>query len=176
MLVLSALVNLSLLLSKKFSRRSCSFATQIFVENNKVRYAGEPIGVILAETRHAALAAAKLVKVEYDVQGKPVIDIPSALARAAKEGKLGTLAKETFESKLKSGLKAPHTIKGEFKVGSQIHMPTEPTICLCIPRDDSMDVHCSTQFVRHVQNAVATALGWSCNAYVSYPRSFNYWR
>ena len=139
-------------------------SSQIFVQDNKViRYAGEPIGAIIAKTRHAALSAVALVKVEYSSMEKPIIDIPNALAKASREGNLDGVAQERFVSQKRSSLKAPHSIKGEFKVPTQIHMPTEPMVSICIPRDECMDVHCSTQYVTHVQNAVATALGWPCN-------------
>ena len=130
----------------------------------KIRYAGEPIGVIVAETRDAAFRARALVKVEYDAVEKPVLDISSALEKAAKQGKLfhDHLDEPVTSTSERIG-DAPHTLKGEYKVHAQLHIPMEPQVCICFPRDDCMDVYSATQDVYHVQRAVATGLGLACN-------------
>lgn len=136
---------------------------QVFAQD-KLRYAGEPIGVIVAETRDAAFRAKALVKVEYEAVEKPILDISTALEKAAKEGKLfHDHLDEPVTSKSERISNAPHNFKGEYKVHAQLHFPMETQVCICLPRDDCMDVYSATQDVNHVQRAVATALGLDCN-------------
>lgn len=44
-----------------------------------IKHAGQPVGVILAETQQLALSCVKLVKVEYTDVGKPVIHVRQAI-------------------------------------------------------------------------------------------------
>lgn len=51
---------------------------QIFVEG-RVKYAGQPIGLMVAKDRDTAYRAAKLVIVEYEDVKKPILTIKEAL-------------------------------------------------------------------------------------------------
>lgn len=50
----------------------------MFVEERSL-YAGQPVGVVVAEDRNTAICAATLVKVEYEDIQKPVLTIKDAI-------------------------------------------------------------------------------------------------
>lgn len=56
-----------------------------------------------------------------------------------------------------------HEIKGEFELGSQFHFTIEPQACLCIPKEDELDVYSSTQWIHNTQAAIAKVLGVKMN-------------
>jgi len=131
---------------------------QILVET-EVSCAGQALGIILAETREAALAGAKKVKVEYAAIEKPVIGIEDALQLAEKEGLLDKMFIGSFPSiPLEGDEETPcvHSIEGQFKIGGQAHFHMEMQGCICVPMEDGMDIFCGTQWV---DQTVAGALG-----------------
>ena len=58
---------------------------QIFVED-KVLASGQAVGLVVAETREIAVAASKKVKIEYENQQKPIIDIKEGVELAKQNG------------------------------------------------------------------------------------------
>ena len=56
--------------------------TQVPLAKDKVRYAGEPVALVVAETEAEAHAAARAVIVDVDVE-EPVITIDEAIARGS---------------------------------------------------------------------------------------------
>lgn len=53
-------------------------STQVLVEERSL-YAGQPVGMVVAEDRNTAICAAALVKVEYEDIQKPVLTIKEAI-------------------------------------------------------------------------------------------------
>ncbi|XP_035716520.1 indole-3-acetaldehyde oxidase [Folsomia candida] len=128
----------------------------IFVKD-KVRHAGQAVGLILAESRAIALEAAKKVRIVYSDVKKPVLDMKDSLKLAEKKGENCIL--EIRKTSPSGDEKGTQTIKGEFRVGSQYHMSMETQSCICVPREDGMDVFCATQYPDLVQSVVASAIG-----------------
>lgn len=119
-------------------------AVQIFAVD-KVHYHGQSLGLILATSREVAAKAAKLVKVHYTNESKPVVNIDEAIEKAKNEG---TFMKQTggkFSSKPVDSINVAHTLKGTVRAGSQYHFFMETHSVVCYPREDGIDVHCSTQ-------------------------------
>ncbi|CAG7707626.1 unnamed protein product [Allacma fusca] len=141
----------------------------IFVKD-KIRFAGEVIGMILAESRELAYKAVSMVEVYYQNREKPILDIPSALEKAEKEGKLSecivTIRKPT-EDPIKD---APNNISGEFHTGGQYHFHMETQVAICVPKEGCMDVYSATQTASFTQFAVANCLGVSCSSINVYVR------
>ncbi|XP_039280868.1 xanthine dehydrogenase/oxidase isoform X1 [Nilaparvata lugens] len=131
---------------------------KIFCDED-VWYAGQPIGVIVADSWDLANRAARLVKVEYSHLNKPLITVPDVLA-TKDQTRIMPLGEVKAKSK-KDNVK--HVIKGRMELGKQYHFTIEPQTCLCIPKEDGMDVISSTQWTHNVQSAVSVALGIPTN-------------
>ncbi|XP_066997187.2 xanthine dehydrogenase [Anabrus simplex] len=130
--------------------------------SGEVRYAGQPLGIIVAETQLVAQKAAKLVTVEYENVKKPVLTIRDALnsgdaSRMLEKGKI-----EPSDPSAKALSK--HTIKGSFEIGGQYHYTMETQTCLCVPLEDGMDVYPSCQWMDLTQIAISQALAVSENS------------
>ncbi|KAK7794360.1 hypothetical protein R5R35_007242 [Gryllus longicercus] len=132
-----------------------------------VKFAGEALGIVVAETQDIAVRASKLVKVDYKDVKKPVLTIREVLSsgdksRIADKGKI-----DPTDPKAKS--EAKHVIKGNFDIGGQYHFTMETQSCVCIPIEDGMDVYSATQWMDLTQFAISQALGIpenSINVYV----------
>jgi xanthine dehydrogenase large subunit len=127
----------------------------------EVRYVGQPVFAVIAETRDAARRAAARAKgvltidplppvlTPYDahVKGQYVLP-PMHLTRSTREGG----ARAAIAA-------APRKLKATFDVGGQEQFYLEGQISYAIPKEDGcMLVHCSTQHPSEMQHLVAHAL------------------
>ncbi|XP_049839222.1 uncharacterized protein LOC126284382 [Schistocerca gregaria] len=128
---------------------------EIFCSGN-VKYNGQPVGVIVAESHVIADEAAKLVKINYDVVNEPIIHLRDALKSGDKSRVMviGEI-KPTDTGKRKN---AKHVIKGSFDIGKQYHYTMETQCAVCIPTEDGMDVYAATQWMDETQIAISQAL------------------
>lgn len=128
----------------------------VFAER-RVEFHGQPIFAVVAETREAARAAARLARIEYR-------DLPADLDVDAAIASGGALVTEPLT--LQRGdaaaalAAAPRRLKGRMRIGGQDHFYLEGQIALAIPGEDQeMTVFSSTQHPSEVQHMVAHALG-----------------
>ncbi|MFT4013067.1 MAG: xanthine dehydrogenase molybdopterin binding subunit [Paracoccus sp. (in: a-proteobacteria)] len=128
-----------------------------------VRFLGQPIFAVIAETRDQARRACKLARVEYE-------ELPHALdAIGARDAGMGYVTKPL---KLKRGDmagmdRAPLRTTGRLTVGGQEHFYLESQIAFAIPgEDDEVIVNTSTQHPSEVQHMVAHVLDVPSNAVV----------
>ncbi|XP_018304049.1 xanthine dehydrogenase/oxidase-like [Mycetomoellerius zeteki] len=127
----------------------------LFAEND-VLYAGQPVGVIVAETQYLANEAAKLVKITYSesLRTKPVISIEDAIATQDE-----TRIRHNANIPAKNiGKNTEQVIKGVFHCGSQYHYTMETQSCVCVPVEDGMDVYPSSQWMDLIQISIANCL------------------
>lgn len=120
--------------------------------------------MILATCKDTAAKAAKLVKVTYANEQKPVVSIDNAIAKAKAEGSYAKQTSGKFETKPNGNIKVDHTLNGTLRAGSQYHFYMETQSVVCHPREDGIDVHISTQWMDHAQNTIATALNIPTNS------------
>ena len=136
----------------------------IFLADKKVVYVGQPVAVIVADTRRAAYAARKLVKVQYE-KLPPVFDPEEALKEGAPviNETLGNLLvyHKIRRGDIESGLnEADYVVEGVYETGYQEHAYLETQSILAVPGgEDRMDVFGSMQCPFYVQNAVSAILG-----------------
>lgn len=128
----------------------------------KVEFWGQPMFAVIAETRDAARRAARLAQVSYD-------DLPHVLdPEAAQQAGMDYVTPPLTLKRGKAGeamARAPHRIKGKFRIGGQDHMYLEGHIAFAIPgEDDDVTVHSSTQHPTEAQHMVAHVLGVPSNA------------
>ncbi|XP_064601061.1 xanthine dehydrogenase-like [Liolophura sinensis] len=126
--------------------------------SNQVLYAGQPVGLIVAESQQIADAAAKMVKVYYTDIQPPLVDIREAIRQKSfftqnmpKEMKIGDAA-----SAISS---AAHQITGDIQFGGQSHFCLETMICRSEPTEVGISVFPATQWIDLTQKAVAMVLG-----------------
>ena len=126
-----------------------------------VEYVGQPVAAIAATSLDAARAAAKLVKVDYEVL-PAILTVEDAVARELYVAPPQRMARGDLASGFAD---ATHRLSGEFHCGGQDHFYLEGQIALAIPGDaGDMLVHSSTQHPTEVQHGVAHLLGVPFNA------------
>ncbi|MBC7220066.1 xanthine dehydrogenase family protein [Candidatus Bipolaricaulota bacterium] len=132
-----------------------------------VRYVGEPIALVAAETREAAEEAAPRARVGYDdlpavfdPQQALAPDAPQVAVPYAAEG--GNVFNHMVIRKGDVGkgfADADVIVEGEYEVGYQEHAYLEPQGVIAVPEDGGMTVYGTLQCPFYVQNAVANVLG-----------------
>ncbi|KAL1140403.1 hypothetical protein AAG570_000335 [Ranatra chinensis] len=131
----------------------------VFVEN-KTMYAGQAVGVIVAESHSLAIKASKKVHITY---GK----CDSVLNDARK------IINENITSRIKEYAKiepkekkdnVKYKIKGMWDIKSQYHYTMETLSCVAIPTEDGLDVYPATQWPASVQEAISEVLAISENS------------
>jgi xanthine dehydrogenase large subunit len=123
----------------------------------EVKFFGQPVFCVVAETRNLARKAAQLVEIDYE-------DLPFATdvvdAMEAGHGHVCpplTLKRGDVEKGL---AKAPRRLQGEMRVGGQDHFYLEGQIAMALPgEDDEVTVWSSTQHPSEIQHMVGHALG-----------------
>lgn len=142
-----------------------------------VRYHGEPIAAIAAETRAQAEAAVKAMEIELDVLA-PVLTMADALDRDAplihpdwaeyeilSEGAArgGNIAWEATvvrgDTDAAFARDDVMIVEGCYRVGRQSHVPFEPRAVVASFEDGRYHVHTSTQVPWTVRNVTAKVLG-----------------
>ena len=124
-------------------------------------YAGQPVAIVVAETRDQAIAAAAAVKVGYEPR-PAVLELADALAQGAFVSDPQTIERGDPAGSISQ---ARHRLLGSFSCGGQDHFYLEGQVALAVPlEDDQMLVYSSTQHPTEVQHVVARVLGRSANA------------
>ncbi|KAK7111653.1 xanthine dehydrogenase-like [Littorina saxatilis] len=131
------------------------------LSSGKIDYAGQPIGIILAETQQLADLAAQKVVVKYTDVEEPVLGIRQGIAaNSFNTCDIKPVVRGNPDDALKE---AQHTLEGEVSMGTQYHFYMENQVSLCVPSEDGVDLYSSTQNLDQVQAAVATVLGKTDN-------------
>ena len=127
----------------------------------EIRYLGQPVFAVIAETRDIARrAAAKASQVLTIESAPPVITPQQAHALGRYVVPPMHLVRATNEGGARAAIaKAPRKLKGELEVGGQEQFYLEGQISYAIPKEGGgMHVHCSTQHPSEMQHLVAHAL------------------
>ncbi|MCV0380843.1 xanthine dehydrogenase molybdopterin binding subunit [Nitratireductor sp.] len=124
--------------------------------DGRVQFFGQPVFAVIAETREAARRACRLTKIDY-AEEPALIDV----ADAADDAKLVTAPLKLERGDSAAAIAAaPHTIRGQMRVGGQDHFYLEGQIAFALPGEDGdVTVFSSTQHPSEVQHMVAHALG-----------------
>ncbi|RAK60679.1 xanthine dehydrogenase molybdopterin binding subunit [Phenylobacterium hankyongense] len=129
----------------------------------EVRFVGQPLFAVAAETLPKARAAAALAVVEYD-------DLPALLTIAAAR-EAGAVIEDSQTMRLGDAqaaiAAAPHSLAGQLAIGGQDHFYLEGQVALVIPGEDGdLHVWSSTQNPTETQHIIARTLGLRDNAVV----------
>ena len=134
-----------------------------------VRYVGEPVALVAAETRRAAIEAAALVDIEYEPlpmvdhalealkPGAPVIAVPEAAEGGGNLFNEMVLRHGDVDAAL---AEADVVVEETYETGYQEHAYIEPQGAVAVPDGlGAMAVHASMQCPFYIQGAVARVLG-----------------
>ncbi|WP_439597828.1 xanthine dehydrogenase molybdopterin binding subunit [Falsiroseomonas sp.] len=125
-----------------------------------VEFAGQPLAMVVATSRDAALRAAAAVRAEITPL-EPVLSIEAALEREQYVVPPQLLARGDAAAAIAA---APRRMEAEFRAGGQEHFYLEGQIAIATPGEDGeIAVLSSTQHPSEVQHVVARVLGGACN-------------
>lgn len=138
---------------------------EIFLAVDEVFTAGQPIGMILADSAKHAEAAARAVKVEYK-ELPAIFTIEEAIAKESYFQHYRYINKGDVEEAFKT---ADHVFDGVVRMGGQEHFYLETQACVVIPKpeDGEMEVFSCTQNPTETQAYVAQVTGVEANKIVS---------
>lgn len=120
-----------------------------------VRYHGQPVALVVAETEEAAAAAAALIEVAYHPL-PATADLDHALAMQSYLTEAVTIARGDATAAL---AKASRRLTGALEIGSQLPLSERPVSALANPGDDGrLTVETTAELPSRVRAAVATAL------------------
>jgi xanthine dehydrogenase large subunit len=121
-----------------------------------VNFHGQPLFVVVAETRDDARRAARLAKIEIAAE-PPLISVDDALSANARVLDDYDFIVGDAETALAA---SPHRLDGRIRIGGQEHFYLEGQVALATPGEGGdMHVLSSTQHPSEVQHIVAHALG-----------------
>lgn len=125
-----------------------------------VRYEGEPIAVVVADTEREARAAGEAVVVEYEVL-PALTDMEEALRPDAPQlHEWGNVVRHLRIEHGDPDAEADVWVEGYYETAMQDHAPLGPEAALAIPAEDgSIDLHVMTQWLHVDRHQIAPCLG-----------------
>ncbi|WP_062477495.1 xanthine dehydrogenase molybdopterin binding subunit [Variovorax boronicumulans] len=141
-------------------------------DGGEIRYLGQPVFAVIAETRDAARRAAAKAKDAITLEAQPPVITPQdAHARGQYVVppmhivRSGGAANEGDEAAVRAAIaKAPHRHTATLDVGGQEQFYLEGQISYAIPKEGgTLHIHCSTQHPSEMQHLVAHALHLASN-------------
>jgi CO/xanthine dehydrogenase Mo-binding subunit len=160
-----------------------AFHDQPILALDKVRYAGEPVALVLAADPHVAEAGARAIEVEYE-ELPAVFDEIAAMSSQAivhetlkpagtfpdlkhLAGKRDTNIALDFH--LRRGdvaaafAQSAQVFEHTFKTQQVLHVPLEPFVTVAEPGDRRLTLHTASQSPSFVRIEIARLLGWPEN-------------
>ncbi|XP_053996533.1 xanthine dehydrogenase [Hylaeus anthracinus] len=140
------------------------FHDEEFFVSEEVTSHGQVIGAIIAVNQFISQRAARMVEVEYENLEPVIISIEDAIKHRSffnetpKRIRKGD-ADEAFS-------RSTNILEGEVRLGGQEHFYLETQAALAIPREDELEIFCSTQHPTEIQKHVAHALNIHANKVV----------
>ncbi|KAF2404945.1 xanthine dehydrogenase [Trichodelitschia bisporula] len=138
---------------------------EVFFAVDEVYTAGQPIGIILADSAKQAEIAARAVKVEYE-------DLPAifTIEEAIEKDSFFDHFRYIIRGDTEKGFaEADHVFTGVTRMGGQEHFYLETNACVVVPKpeDGEIEVFSSTQNPAETQSYVAQVCGVAANKVVT---------
>ncbi len=160
-----------------------AFHDQPILADGKVRFAGEPVAVVLAADRHVAEEAASLITAEYEElpavfdeveamtasvlvhdELKPAATFPDLKHLQGRRGTNIALDYKLRRGDVEAGFKAAdHVFEHEFRNQTVMHTPMEPFVSVADVVDGRVTLHTASQGPSFVRIEIARLLGWPEN-------------
>ncbi|XP_023247177.1 xanthine dehydrogenase-like [Copidosoma floridanum] len=135
---------------------------EILFAEKEIRYAGQPYGMVVADSQNLAQYAASRVKLVYTPgpQRKPIITINDAVASNDKT----RISKNVdMPAQAPAGKSNKYKLKGTHECGPQYHFSMETQTCVCVPIENGVDVYPATQFIDFLHANIALTLNIPIN-------------
>ncbi|HEY2136089.1 MAG TPA: xanthine dehydrogenase family protein molybdopterin-binding subunit [Xanthobacteraceae bacterium] len=132
--------------------------TYLPLQDDEIHYAGQPVAVVVAETRDQAAYAGTLIAIDYEI-GRPVVFSPP-MAREAAEPlqRMWPLASSIGDAETAIA-NAAVRIDGAYTLPDRHHNPMEPHATLAVwGEDGTLTLYDSTQMVVGTKKLVALVL------------------
>ncbi|HTV35631.1 MAG TPA: xanthine dehydrogenase family protein molybdopterin-binding subunit [Xanthobacteraceae bacterium] len=160
-----------------------AFHDQPILADEKVRFVGEPVAVVLAADPHVADAATQLITAEYE-EMEPIFDEVEAMTastfvheelkpagtfadlkhlKGIKNTNLALTAKTRRGDVDKAFAGAAHVIEHEFRTQKCLHIPFEPFASIADYKDTGLTIYSGAQGPSFVRTEIARLLGWAEN-------------
>ncbi|XP_065095835.1 uncharacterized protein LOC135717607 [Ochlerotatus camptorhynchus] len=124
----------------------------------KVLFHGQPVGVILAESFQLANRASKLVCIEYSEQDGPILPTLQHVLQSNATDRIAPVGSPQTGPNYETSSGGYYRISGQVSLEGQYHYTLETQTCICVPKEDGMDVYCATQDIDHAQVTIAGVL------------------
>src|SRR6266550_1941914 len=133
---------------------------QPVLASGKVRYVGEPIAIVAAETAEEARLAARAIAVRYEPL-PPITDPVAALQpNAIWLHQKGNVIEDVLVEHGDPDASADVVVEGEYELGMQDQAALGPEAGLAIPRQDGgVELHIATQWLHEDLRQIAPCLG-----------------
>ena len=133
---------------------------EVLLAEDEVEFVGQPIAIILAETKEQAKKASKLIEIEYE-KLPAVFDPREAAEKGLFIASSNTLSNGDVDAAWE---KCDVIIEGTVENGGQEHVYLETQAALAIPdENDKILIYSSTQAPTTVQGTTAKILGLDMN-------------
>jgi xanthine dehydrogenase YagR molybdenum-binding subunit len=124
----------------------------------QVRYYGEPVAFVVAESFEQARLAAQRIRVNFERE-RGEHDMKRALAKAEKPKETAAKQPDTALGDFDAAFaQAAVKIDREYRTPHQIHAQMEPHAALAMWNGDRVTVHCSSQLLESAQKCLAATL------------------
>jgi CO/xanthine dehydrogenase Mo-binding subunit len=160
-----------------------AFHDQPVLAMDKVRYAGEPVALVLAADPHVAEEAAGRIIAEYDELPAVYDEVEAVTSNAIVHDMLkpaGTFpdlkhlqgkgnTNVALDYRLRRGdvdaafAAADHVFEHTFRTQQVLHLPLEPFVSVAEPGDGALTIYTASQSPSFVRIEIARLLGWPEN-------------
>lgn len=124
------------------------------LSDDKIRFHGQPIALIVAESLDIAKEAAELLKVSYNVE-TPETDFNTLRKDPTKIKKIS----EYKRGKVDAYKEAPVFVEAEYSIPIEVHSPIELHATTAVWEGDKLTVYDKTQGPKSVQQSLARLFG-----------------
>jgi xanthine dehydrogenase YagR molybdenum-binding subunit len=129
------------------------------LQNDRIRYEGQPVALVVAESLEQANAAARLVRIAYREE-KFQVDFLALPDRSEPVTQFFGLPLDTaWGDAAKAWHEGPVKVEGVYLTADRHHNAIEPAATLALWEDGHLTVHDATQGVTEQRDALAQALG-----------------
>jgi len=132
------------------------FQDQPLIAENEVRFVGEPVAIVAAESKKSLLKAKNLIDVDYE-ELDPILSISQAKKEQSFIGSRRKIERGDVQKAFKE---SEFVLEGSLVIRGADHFYLESQAAIAYPKEDGqIEVHSSSQHPTEVQHVVAHALG-----------------
>ena len=133
--------------------------TYLPLQDDKIHYAGQPVALVVAETRDQAAYAGTLIEVEYEVD-RPIVFRPQMASEAIEPPQRMWPLSSSIGDAEKAIADAAVKIEGAYTMPDRHHNPMEPHATLAVwDENGTLTLYDSTQMVVGTRKLASLVLG-----------------